>query len=87
VVNRNRYLTAESAENAEKILGLTTKSTKGTGSDDRGQRSDVGGWRSGPSTSSGLEVGGSLDFELRIAKPGTRPKGGSPKDNFGFKSD
>jgi hypothetical protein len=22
------------------------------------------------------------DFELRIAKLGTRPKGGSPKDNF-----
>jgi len=22
------------------------------------------------------------NFEFRIAKPGTRPKGGSPKDNF-----
>ena len=24
------------------------------------------------------------NFEFRIAKPGTRPKGGSPKDNFGL---
>ncbi len=24
------------------------------------------------------------DFGFRIAKLGTRPKGGSPKDNFGF---
>jgi hypothetical protein len=25
-------------------------------------------------------------FGLRIAKPGTRPKGGSPQDNFGFQN-
>ena len=25
---------------------------------------------------------GVQNFEFRIAKPGTRPKGGSPKDNF-----
>ena len=29
--------------------------------------------------------GARLDyFGLRIAKPGTRPKGGNPKDNCGF---
>ena len=29
-------------------------------------------------------AGGKEDCEFRIAKLGTRPKGGSPKDNFGF---
>ncbi len=56
----------EVVENVEAVEGDLFRRQK---ADDRGQRGGVGGWRSGASAGSGLEVGGKGKIISDFARP------------------